>query len=138
MCSPAASMRSAYGNADVLSLSCDLPDDLDDVAVRVVDTELRVGARPAAKDVPPDVRVVRDASRALELADDLGVVGVVTETRRRAGAREGGEDHVPRRGKPCRLPAPERRARGERDELGEMGDETVHDLDCLLRVVHSD
>src|SRR5207253_10337865 len=59
-------------------------------------------------DVPPDVRVVGDAAGALELADHLGVVGVVAEARRRAGAGEGGEDELARRGETGRLAAPER------------------------------
>src|SRR5207247_10833655 len=46
-------------------------------------------------DVPPDVRVVGDAARLLELADDLCVIGVVLESRGRPGAREGGTDDLP-------------------------------------------
>src|ERR671922_234175 len=48
-------------------------------------------------DVPPDVRVVGDAARLLELADHLRVVGVVAEARRRPRAGEGGEDDLPAR-----------------------------------------
>src|SRR5204863_3169591 len=42
--------------------------------------------------VPPDVRVVGDAPRLLELAGHLRVVRVVLETRRWPGPRKGGED----------------------------------------------
>src|SRR5579859_1127043 len=51
MCSPTASIASAYGNADVLGLRRDLADDLDDVAVRVEHAQLRIGARAAAEDL---------------------------------------------------------------------------------------
>src|SRR6185312_11937146 len=74
--------------------------------------------RPEARvqtDVPPDVRVVRDAAGLLELADDLGVVGVVAEARRGTRAREGREDHLPARREPGRLAAPEGRAGRERE-----------------------
>ncbi len=86
-------------------------------------------------DVPPDVRVVLDAARLLELVHDLRVVGVVAEAGRRPRARKGGEDHVPRRAEPGRFAAPERRARRERHELVKMGDQPVHDLDRLLGLV---
>ncbi len=89
-------------------------------------------------DVPPDVRVVLDAAGLLELVHDLRVVGVVAEARRRARAREGGEDHVARRAKTGRLASPERRAGRQRHELVEMADQPVHDLDRLLRVVDRD
>ena len=89
-------------------------------------------------DVPPDVRVVGDAAGALELADDLGVVGVVAESRRRARAREGGEDHLPRRREPRRLAAPERGRRRERQQRRKLGEQPVHDLDGFLRVIDGD
>src|SRR6185503_17125011 len=74
---------------------------------RVADADLdRAEARVQA-DVPPDVGVVRDAAGLLELADDLRVVGVVAEARRRAAPREGGEDHLPARREAGRLAAPE-------------------------------
>ena len=105
---------------------------------RVADADLD-GAEPRVEpDVPPDVRVVGDAAGALELADHLGVVGVVAEARRRPGAREGGEDHLPAGGEPGRLAAPERRARGQREQLREVGEQAVHDLDRLLRPVDRD
>src|SRR5207253_9185577 len=66
--------------------------------------------RPQARvqaDVPPDVRVVRDATRLLELADHLRVLGVAREARRGPRAREGGEDHLPARRAPGRLAPPE-------------------------------
>ena len=89
-------------------------------------------------DVPPDVRVIRDAAGALELADYLGVVRVVGEPRRRPGARERGEDHLPARGEAGRLAAPERRAGREREQRPELGEEPVHDLDRLLGIVDGD
>ena len=89
-------------------------------------------------DVPPDVRVVGDAARALELPDDRGVVLVVAEARRRARAREGGEHDLPARGEAGRLAAPERRARRQREERRELGEEPVDDLDRLVGVVHRD
>ena len=89
-------------------------------------------------DVPPDVRVVRDAAGLLELPDDLGVVGVVAEARRRARAGEGGEDHLPARGEAGRLAAPEGRARREREQRGEVREQPVHDLDRLLGLVDGD
>ena len=86
-------------------------------------------------DVPPDVRVVRDAARALELAHDGGVVVVVAEPRRRPRAREGREDDLPARREPRRLAAPEGRARGEREQRRELREEPVHDLDRLVGIV---
>src|SRR5436190_10122195 len=104
----------------------------------VADPDLdRAEARVEA-DVPPDVGVVRDAARTLELPDDLRVVVVVAEARRRPRARESGEHHVSRRAQPGRLAPPERRARGERDELLEVPDQGVDDLDRLLGVVDGD
>src|SRR5437764_10608099 len=50
MRSPTESTTSAYGNADVLRLLRDLAHDLDDVAVRVEDAQLHVGAVAAAQD----------------------------------------------------------------------------------------
>ena len=104
----------------------------------VADPDLDRAEPRMEADVPPDVRVVLDAAGLLELVHDLRVVGVVAEARRRARAREGGEDHVARRAEAGRLAAPERRARRERDELVEMGDQPVHDLDRLLGVVDGD
>ena len=89
-------------------------------------------------DVPPDVRVVGDAAGAFELADHLGVVGVVAEARRRARAREGGEDHLAARGEARRLAAPEGRGGREREQRRELGEQPVHDLDRLLRIVDGD
>ena len=89
-------------------------------------------------DVPPDVRVVRDATRPLELPDHLGVVGVVAEPGRRTGARKCGEDHLPARCETRRLAAPERRGRRECEQRAELGEEAVHDLDRLLGVVDGD
>ena len=43
----------------------------------VADAHLDRAEARVRTDVPPDVRVVGDAAGALELADDLGVVGVV-------------------------------------------------------------
>ena len=82
-------------------------DDVVELRDRVADADLDRPEPWVQPDVPPDVRVVGDAAGALELPDHLGVVGVVLEARRRAGARERGEDHVPRR---VRAPSP-RRAR---------------------------
>ena len=89
-------------------------------------------------DVPPDVRVVRDAPRPLELADDLGVVGVVAKARGRPRARERGEHHLATRSEAGRLAAPERRARRHREQRRELGEQAVDDLDRLLRVVDRD
>ena len=109
-----------------------------DARDRVADPDLdRAEARVQA-DVPPDVRVVGDAAGPLELADDLRVVGVVAEARRRARARERGEDHLPARREPGRLAAPERRARRQREQRREVREQAVHDLDRLLGVVDGD
>src|SRR5215207_5411867 len=89
-------------------------------------------------DVPPDMRVVRDAPRLLQLADDLGVVRVVPEARRRARAGKRGEDHLPARGKTGRLAPPEGRVRREGKEIWEMDEQGAHHLYRLLAVVHSD
>ena len=89
-------------------------------------------------DVPPDVRVVGDAAGPLELADDLCEVGVVLEARRRAGAGERGEHHLPARREPGRLAAPERRRRRQREHLRQVDEQPVHHLDRLLGVVDRD
>ena len=89
-------------------------------------------------DVPPDVRVVRDAARLLELAHDLGVVRVALEPRRRARARERCEDHLPARAEPGRLAAPERRAGGEGEQRADVRREPVDDLDRLVGIVDRD
>ena len=60
----------------------------------VADAHLDRAPLRVRADVPPDVRVVGDAARALELADDRRVVGVVAEARRRARARERREDDL--------------------------------------------
>ena len=111
-------------------------------STRVTASQIRISTVPQPRvrpDVPPDVRVVRDAAGLLELADDLGVVGVVAEARRRARAREGGEHHLPastrarsaRRARTASSP----RARAAAREVDE---EPVHDLDRLLGVVDGD
>src|SRR5439155_11082476 len=64
---------------------------------RVADPDLDGAEARMQSDVPPDVRVVRDAAGLLELADHLCVVGVVLEARRGPRAREGGEDRLPAR-----------------------------------------
>src|SRR3954454_5788983 len=87
-------------------------------------------------DVPPDVRVVRDAAGLLELADDFGVVGIVAEARRRPGAREGSEDHLAARRESGRLAAPERRVGGEGKEVREVEEKRARHLDRLFGVVH--
>src|SRR3954471_2409912 len=70
-------------------------DDVVELRHGIADPDLdRPEARMEA-DVPPDVRVVRDAAGALELPDDLCVVGVVPEAGRGARARERRVDHVP-------------------------------------------
>ena len=61
----------------------------------VADPDLDRAEPRVQADVPPDVRVVGDAAGALELADDLGVVRVVCEARRRPRARQRRVDHVP-------------------------------------------
>ena len=97
--------------------------------------------RPEARvraHVPPDVGVVRDAARLLELADDLRVVLVVGEPRRRPGAREGGEDHLAAGREPGGLAAPERGAGREGQELGEVDEQRADHVDRLVRVVHGD
>ena len=71
----------------------------------------------------------------LELADDLGVVRVVAKARRRARARERGEDHLPARREARGLAAPEGRARREREQRAELGEQAVDDLDRLLGIV---
>src|SRR5581483_8063122 len=93
------------------------------------------GMRP---DVPPDVRVVGDAPGALELADDLGVVLVVAEARRRPGAWERGEHHLPARREAGRLAPPERRRRRQCEHLRQVHEEAVHHLDRLLGIVDCD
>ena len=109
-----------------------------DARDRVADPDLdRPQARVRA-DVPPDVRVVRDAAGLLELSDDLRVVRVVAEAGRRPRARERGEDHLPGRREPGRLAAPEGRARREREQDRQLDEEPIHDLDRLLRVVDRD
>src|SRR5262249_24676019 len=80
-------------------------------------------------DVPPDVRVVGDAPGALELADHLGVVGVVAETRRRSRARECSEDHLPARREPRGLAPPERRARRQSEEWRQLWQQAADDAD---------
>ena len=50
----------------------------------VADPDLDRAEARVRPDVPPDVRVVGDATRALELPDDVRVVRVVAEARRRA------------------------------------------------------
>ena len=102
---------------------------------RVADPDLDRAPLRMRPDVPPDVGVVRDAPGALELADDPGVVVVVAEPRRRAGAWEGREDDLPARREPRRLAPPEGRARGEREERREVGQEPVDDLDRLVGIV---
>ncbi len=109
-----------------------------DARHRVADPDLDRPEPRVQADVPPDVRVVGDATRALELPDDRRVVRVVAEARRRARARERGEDHLPARCEPSRLAAPERRARRQREERREVREQPVHDLDRLLRVVDRD
>src|SRR5579875_2571106 len=104
----------------------------------VADPDLDRAQAGMEADVPPDVGVVLDAAGLLELVDDLGVVGVVAETRRQARAREGGEDHVTGGVEAGRLSAPERGAGRERDELWQVGDQPVHHLDRLLRSVDGD
>ena len=106
---------------------------------RVHDADLdacRAGVRP---DVPPDVGVVGDAARLLELAHDLCVVLVVAEARWRPGARERGEDHVAAGGEAGRLAAPERgaapRGRAARPRWARSA---LIDLDRLLGVVDRD
>ena len=105
---------------------------------RVADAHLDRAEPRVRPDVPPDVRVVRDAARLLELADDLRVLGVVAEPRRRARARERREDHLPRRGEPGRLAAPERRARREREQRRELREQAVHDLDRRVGIADRD
>ena len=53
-----------------------------EVRDRVADPHLDRAEPRMRADVPPDVRVVGDAPRLLELADDGRVVGVVVEARR--------------------------------------------------------
>ncbi len=89
-------------------------------------------------DVPPDVRVVRDAAGLLELADHLRVLGVVGEAGRHARARERREDHLPRRREPGLLAAPEGRVGREREQVGEVREHPVQDDDRLLRPVDGD
>ena len=89
-------------------------------------------------DVPPDVRVVGDAPGPLELSDDRRVVLVVAEARRRPRAGEGREDDLAARGEARRLSAPERRARREREQGGEVREQAVHDLDRLVGIVDRD
>ena len=89
-------------------------------------------------DVPPDVRVVRDAAGLLELADDLRVVAVVLEPGRRARSWKRGEDQLPRRGEAGRLPSPERRVRRQSEQRRQLEQQAVHDLDRLLGIVDRD
>ncbi len=89
-------------------------------------------------DVPPDVRVVRDAAGPLELTHDRRVVLVVAEARRRAGAGERREHDLPARRQPRRLTTPERRARREREQRRELRQQAVHHLDRLVGVVDRD
>jgi hypothetical protein len=83
-------------------------DRLLDARDRIHDPHLDRPEAGVGADVPPDVRVVRDAPGLLELADDLGVVLVVVEARRRPRARKGGEHHLAARGEAGRLAPPER------------------------------
>ena len=86
-----------------------------DARDRIADPDLD---RPEARmgpDVPPDVRVVGDPAGFLELADDLGVVGVVAEARRRARPGEGGEDRCRVEARPVGSP----RQNGELAESAE-------------------
>src|SRR5205823_7406271 len=110
-------------------------DDVLEPRDRVADAHLDRAEPRMQADVPPDVRVVRDAARLLELPDYLGVVVVVLEARRRPGAREGGEDHLPARAEARRLAAPERRAGREREQRPELWQPAVDALDRLPRVV---
>ena len=79
-----------------------------DAGDAVADPDLHRAEPRMGPDVPPDVRVVGDAARLLELADDLRVILVVAEARRRAGTREGREDRLARRREAGRLASPER------------------------------
>src|SRR4029450_602132 len=82
----------------------------------VADADLDGAEARVQADVPTDVRVVRDAAGALELADDRGVIGVIPESRWGPGARKRGEHHLPARRETRRLSAPERRARRQREQ----------------------
>ena len=101
----------------------------------VADADLDRAETWVQADVPPNVRVVGDAARALELPHDLRVVRVVAEPRWWPGARECGEDHLPARRQAGWFAAPERGARRKREQRCEMGEEAVHHLDRLLRIV---
>ena len=110
-------------------------DDVLEARDGVADAHLDRAEPRVRADVPPDVRVVRDAPRALELTDDVRVVGVVAEAWGRPGAREGGEHHLPARREAGRLAAPERRRGGQREHLRQVEQQAVHHLDHLLGIV---
>src|SRR4029450_11543602 len=87
-----------------------------DAADAVADPDLDGRELRMRPDVPPDVRVVGNAARVLEITDHLGVVRIVPEARRRAGPRERGEDRLPGGREPCGLSPPEGRARRETEQ----------------------
>ena len=117
---------------------CGDRDDVLELRHGVADADLDRPESRMKPDVPPDVRVVGDATGALELSDHLRIVGIVLESRRWPRAWERREDHVARRVEARRLATPERRARRQGDELGEVPDQRVDDLDRLLRIVDRD
>ena len=110
-------------------------DDVLEPGHRVADADLDRPEPRVETDVPPDVRVVGDAAGALELADERREVVVRVEARRHARARERREDHLPRRLEPRRLASPERRARRQRQQVGEVHLQSVHDRDRLVGAV---
>ena len=106
-----------------------------DAGDAVADPDLH-GAEPwMGPDVPPDVRVVGDAARLLELSDHGRVVLVVAEARR-SRTREGREDRLARGREAGRLAAPERGARRERHQQRQVDEQAVDDVDRLVRIVH--
>ena len=105
---------------------------------RVADADLDRSEPRMRPHVPPDVRVVGDAARLLQVADDLRVLEVVVEARRHPGARERRKDHLSARGETRRLTAPEGRVAREREQLAEVGQQGVHDLDRAVGIFDRD
>ncbi len=109
-----------------------------DVELHVHDPDLdRAQARMRAH-VPPQVRVVVDHAGLLHRADHLEVVLVGREARRLARAGHAREDRGARRGEPGRLAAPERRARRQRQEDGQLGQQALHDVHREIGLRHRD
>ena len=109
-----------------------------DAGRAIHDARLERLVAPARSQVPPDLGGVVDETGLDQQVDVSLVLAPAGESLRQPGARQRAENREPERLEAGRLAFPERRGRGQREEVRQEVGQLVHQVDALFVVLDAD